>query len=215
MSELRRHILIASASLTAFAIAGAVLLSGTFGLTRPAIEQSENEAKARLLAQTLPGGGYDNDLVRAARPMASDPLLGNRREARYYTATLSGVPVAVVLEATAPDGYAGEIKLLIGILADGRIAGVRVVSHRETPGLGDYIEIAKNRWIRQFEGKALGAPAPDAWKVRKDGGQFDYLAGATITPRAVVKAVRKALEYHARHKDALFAGPAKETEHVQ
>ncbi len=215
MSELRRHILIASASLSVFAIAGAVLLSGTYGLTRPAIEKSENEAKAKLIAQTLPPGGFDNDLVRAARPLPVDPLLGNRHEGHYYPATKSGAPVAVVIEATAPDGYAGEIKLLVGILADGSVAGVRVVNHRETPGLGDYIEIAKNHWIRQFEGKALGTPAADAWKVRKDGGQFDYLAGATITPRAVVKAVRKALEYHARNKDTLLAGAGKETDHVQ
>jgi Na+-translocating ferredoxin:NAD+ oxidoreductase subunit G len=212
VSALRRHIIIASASLTAFAIAGAVLLSGTYGLTRPAIEKSENEAKARLIAQTLPTGGFDNDLVRAARPLASDPLLGNRRETLFYPATLSGAPVAIVLETSAPDGYSGEIKLLVGILADGRVAGVRVVSHRETPGLGDYVEIAKNPWIRQFEGKSLSAPDADAWK---DGGQFDYLAGATITPRAVVKAVRKALEYYAAHEDALLAGAGQETAHAQ
>lgn len=215
MNELRRHILIASASLTAFAIAGAVLLSGTYGLTRPAIDKSENAAKAMLIAQTLPPGGFDNDLVRAAQPLPVDPMLGNRRESHYYPATKSGAPVAVVIEATAPDGYAGEIKLLVGILADGHISGVRVVSHRETPGLGDYIEIAKNRWIRQFEGKNLGNPMIDAWKVRKDGGQFDFLAGATITPRAVVKAVRKTLEYYARHKDTLLAGTVEEAQRVQ
>lgn len=215
MSELRRHILIAAASLTAFAVAGAMLLSGTYNLTRPAIEKSENESKARLIAQTLPARGYDNDLVRDAQALPADALLGTRRAGLYYPARLAGKPVAVVLEATAPDGYSGEIKLLVGILADGRISGVRVVGHRETPGLGDYIEIGKNPWIRQFDGKALGTPPVEAWKVRKDGGRFDYFAGATITPRAVIKAVRKALEYYAAHRETLLAAPAKETDHVQ
>jgi electron transport complex protein RnfG len=215
MSVSRRHILVASASLTVFAVVGAMLLSGTYDLTRAAIEKSENEAKAKLIAQTLPAGGYDNDLVRDALPLPADPLLGARRAGQYYPARLAGQPVAVVLEASAPDGYSGEIKLLVGILADGRVSGVRVVSHRETPGLGDYIEIAKNRWIRQFDGKSLSKPPAGAWKVRKDGGQFDYVAGATITPRAVVKAVRKALEYYAAHRQDLLGAAGKETDHVR
>jgi electron transport complex protein RnfG len=213
MSELRRHITLASASLVAFSVVGAALLSGTFGLTRPAIEKSENEAKAQLLAQTLPGGAFDNDLVRSAKPLPVDARPDGKRAGDFYTASKAGRPVAVVIETTAPDGYAGEIKLLVGILADGKLSGVRVVSHRETPGLGDYIEIKKSRWIRQFEGKSLLSPPLDAWKVKKDGGQFDYMAGATITPRAVVKATRKTLEYFTRHRDELMSVPGKETDH--
>jgi electron transport complex protein RnfG len=115
----------------------------------------------------------------------------------------------VVLEAVAPDGYSGEIRLLVGIHADGRVAGVRVTAHRETPGLGDYIDPARGPWIRQFDGRSLADPLPDGWRVKKDGGRFDYLAGATITPRAVVKAVRRSLEYFAAHRDELLA-PTKQ-----
>jgi electron transport complex protein RnfG len=118
---------------------------------------------------------------------------------------MNDTPVAVVLEATAPDGYSGQIKLLIGITAAGKLSGVRVVSHKETPGLGDYIELAKSKWILLFDGKSLTAPNDGGWKVKKDGGQFDYMAGATITPRAVIKAVHHALQYATVQHDLLFA----------
>jgi hypothetical protein len=101
----------------------------------------------------------------------------------------------VVLEAIAPDGYSGEIRLLVGIHADGRIAGVRVTAHKETPGLGDYIDPARSPWIRQFDGRSLRPPARRPGKCARTAADFDYLAGATITPRAVVKAVRQALQY--------------------
>lgn len=197
-------------ALLAFAVAGTTLLSATFTLTHPAIERTEREAKLRLVAQTLPPGSFDNDLIRDTRPLAADPQLGLKRDGVAYVATRAGQPVAVVLEAVAPDGYAGEIKLLVGVFADGRVSGVRVATHKETPGLGDYIEIARSDWIRQFDGRSLTAPAADGWRVRKDGGQFDYMAGATITPRAVVKAVRRALDYFDANKTTLLARPAEE-----
>jgi electron transport complex protein RnfG len=123
-------------------------------------------------------------------------------------ATKDGAPVAVALEAVAPDGYGGEIRMLVGIRADGHIVGVRVTSHHETPGLGDYIDIAKSNWINQFVGKSVDDPPAEAWRVRKDGGQFDYVAGATITPRAVIKAVHKALRYFEKHRDELLRMPS-------
>ncbi|MFN3593706.1 MAG: electron transport complex subunit RsxG, partial [Thiobacillaceae bacterium] len=181
------------------------LLSGTFTLTRPQIIASQEAEKRARIAETLPAGSYDNDLVRAARPLPADPLLGLRQPGHYYLARKAGEPVAVVLEAAAPDGYGGEIRLLVGIRADGRITGVRVSGHKETPGLGDYIEAGKSRWIRTFEGRALGDPPSELWKVRKDGGVFDYMAGATITPRAVVKAVHKTLQYFEAHRAELLA----------
>lgn len=199
----------AGLTLLGFAVLGAALLAGTFTLTRDTIENTERATRLKLVAQTLPPGSFDNDLVRDARPLALDPLLGLRFPAEYYVARRAGEATAVVLDVVAPDGYAGEIRMLVGILADGRVAGVRVTSHRETPGLGDYIEIGRGDWIRQFEGKSLGQPPIPGWKVRKDGGVFDYMAGATITPRAVVKAVRHALDYFARHKSELLA-PATE-----
>lgn len=199
-----------SLALLVFSVVGAGLLSGTFNLTRPTIEITEQADKLALVTQTLPAGSHDNDLIRDARPLPADPLLGLKRSGLVYPASQSGQVNAVVLEAVAPDGYSGEIRLLIGIHADGRVAGVRVTTHKETPGLGDYIEVARSPWIKQFDGLGLGDPTPDQWKVRKDGGRFDSRAGATITPRAVVKAVRKALEYFAAHKTELLApNPAK------
>jgi len=117
----------------------------------------------------------------------------------------SGVPVAVILRFAAVDGYNGHIGLLVGIEADGRVAGVRVTSHRETPGLGDAIEIEKSDWVRGFEGRSLDAPAEAEWTVRRDGGAFDQFTGATITPRAVIKAVRLALAYHESHREQLYS----------
>jgi len=112
----------------------------------------------------------------------------------------------LVLEAIAPDGYSGKITLLIAIV-NGELAGVRVVSHNETPGLGDYIDAAKSDWIKQFDHASLTHPDSSAWKVKKDGGRFDYMTGATITPRAVVKAVHKALRYYEQHGAEIFSRP--------
>jgi electron transport complex protein RnfG len=152
----------------------------------------------------LPVGGYDNDLVKSARVLQPDPLLGLKRPGELYPAMQGDKQTAVVLEAIAPDGYAGEIKLLVGILPDGQLSGVRVTAHSETPGLGDYIDITKSKWIHIFDGKSLDTPKPDDWKVRKDGGTFDYMTGATISPRAVIKAVKHALEYYKQHKAELI-----------
>ena len=205
MTPILRETTSTGLALLVFSVVGAGLLSGTFTLTHPAIEQSEQADKRLLVNQTLPAGSYDNDLVRDARPLAADPLLGLKRPGLAYPARKDGQTVAVVLEAAAPDGYSGEIRLLVGILADGRVAGVRVTAHKETPGLGDYIDLARSTWVRQFDGKSLADPVPERWKVKKDGGQYDYRAGATVTPRAIVKAVRKALEYFAAHRSALLA----------
>lgn len=210
MIEFRNNILTTASALLIFSVAGAALLSGTFQLTRPAIERSELEAKTKLIAQTLPPGSFDNNLVKDARPLPIDPLLGQKHPGQAYPASRQGQPVAVVLEAAAPDGYSGEIRFLVGILADGSVAGVRVTGHRETPGLGDYIEVDKSPWIHEFDGRSLTNPQPVYWKVRKDGGRFDYMAGATITPRAMVKAVKKSLEYFQAHRAELLAAPAKE-----
>ena len=191
-------------TLLVFSVVCAGLLAGSYVATRPNIERSEQEEKMRLVAQALPPGSFDNDPVQDAQALPLDPLLGIKHPGLAYVAAQGRTPVAVVLEAIAPDGYAGEVKLLIGIRADGRIAGVRVTAHKETPGLGDYIDVTKSKWIHQFENKAMDDPPASDWKVRKDGGRFEYLAGATITPRAVVKAVHKALRYFETHKSELL-----------
>jgi electron transport complex protein RnfG len=113
--------------------------------------------------------------------------------------------VAAVFSVVARGGYAGDIELLVGVRADGRVAGVRVVEHHETPGLGDGIEADKSDWIRGFDGRSLGDPPREDWAVRRDGGDFDQFTGATITPRAVVEAVRDTLIYFEDHRDQVFA----------
>jgi Na+-translocating ferredoxin:NAD+ oxidoreductase subunit G len=187
-----------------FAVAGTALLAYTFDITRSTIEHNEELAKLALINQALPAGLYDNDLIRDQLMLPPDPLLGTDEPTQAYRATLQGRPVALVLEAIAPDGYSGKIKLLVAIRANGEISGVRVVAHNETPGLGDYIDIARNDWIKHFDHRSASEYSAEDWQVKKDGGKFDHMAGATITPRAVVKAVYKALQYFEQHRATLF-----------
>lgn len=197
-----------ASNLLLFAVASTALLAWTYELTRETIARSVENEKLKLIAQIAPPTTYDNDIMKDTVQLAADKLLGSD-ESIAYRGRLNNQPSIVVLQAIAPDGYAGKINLIVAIRSDGSISGVRVVSHRETPGLGDYIEIAKNSWITGFNGASLENRKAGEWKVKKDGGTFDYRAGATITPRAIVKTVHKALQYYAQHREELFAtGPA-------
>ncbi|MGE5387228.1 MAG: electron transport complex subunit RsxG [Betaproteobacteria bacterium] len=186
------------------------LLAGAYLWTKPAIEISEAEEKMKLIGEILPTSEYNNQLLEDTLSLPPTPALGLREASIVYRARKNGAPAAIVLETVAPDGYAGKIRLIIAIRADGRIVGVRVVQHKETPGLGDYIEPKKDKnkarpWVTQFENLSL-AEVPDAeWKVKKDGGRFDYYAGATVTPRAVVKAVHRAARFAADNREMLYA----------
>ncbi len=188
----------------AFAFVGTLLLAYVFIATRPPIEANEKEARLALFKQILPEKNYDNDLLSSQVRIAPNALLGNRLPSIANVATLHGKPAGVILEAVAHDGYSGDIKLLIAIRADGSISGVRVLTHKETPGLGDYIDIAHGNWIKLFNDESLQKTPEEKWQVKKDGGQYDYMVGATITPRAVVKAVLKALQYFAMNQQTLF-----------
>lgn len=191
-------------TLAAIAVLGVVLLTGIDQLTRDRIETQQRDAIARRLSQVLAADRYDNDLLHDVIEVTDAATFGHPGPARVYRARRAGQPVAVVMEVTAPNGYNGAIDLLVGILADGRISGVRVVSHRETPGLGDPIEVRRSDWITGFDGRSIDDPAPAAWAVRRDGGTFDQFTGATITPRAVVGAVRRALIYHQANRERLY-----------
>ncbi len=204
LPEISRSMLKNAAVLGLFAVVTVGLVAVTQQSTAQRIAEAEREAQVQALAQILPEGSYDNHLLDSRR-LVQDELLGNKSASPAYLATLQGQPSAVILQVTAPDGYSGSIKLLVGILADGRLAGVRALQHRETPGLGDKIERAKSPWIGTFTGKSLNDPGESGWAVKKDGGQFDQFAGATITPRAVVKAVHRALQYFDKHKAELLA----------
>lgn len=206
--QIVKHALVTAAILTLFTIIGTALLSSTYETTKAPIAQSEREAKLHLFSQVLPANLHDNDLLKDGVELPPSDMLGQHGTSMAYRARLQGQPTGVILEAIAPDGYSGEIKLLVGIGVDGTLTGVRVLAHKETPGLGDYIDLAHGDWIKNFDGLSLAKRNDDGWKVKKDGGQFDYMTGATITPRAVIKAVHKALQYFTSQRDTIFAAPA-------
>ena len=186
------------------------VLSSAYLLTRPAIEAAATGEKMKLIDEVLPRDRYDNQLLQDALALPPTPELGLDEASTAYRARRNGKVEALVLEAAAPDGYAGKIRLLIALGSDGALIGVRVTQHRETPGLGDYIEPKKDRnkerpWITQFNGLAPAAVDAHEWKVKKDGGRFDSVAGATVTPRAVIKAVRQAALYVEANRELLFA----------
>ena len=208
LPEISRSMLKNSLVLGLFAIVTVGLVAVLQQATAGRIANAEREAQVRALSEILPQGSYDNHLLDNSIQL-HDPLLGSKSPQTAYIALKDGQPSAVILRATAPDGYSGAIHLLIGIHADGRLAGVRVLGHRETPGLGDKIELAKSAWIRSFDGRSLSNPNEDGWAVKKDRGEFDQFAGATITPRAVVKAVHKALQYFDANQEQLFAAQVK------
>ncbi len=165
--------------------------------TGPEIAAAEARDLQQSLAQVLPGK-FDNDLLKD-----TVVLPGPEGEVTVYRARRAGQVEAVVFQVVGY-GYAGRIVCMLGVDRSGRILGVRVIKHAETPGLGDKIEPAKADWIHRFEGKFLGDPPPDKFAVKKDGGVFDQFAGATITPRAVVKAVKGGLEFFGREKARLL-----------
>jgi electron transport complex protein RnfG len=194
----------------AFTIVGTLSLAIIQRTTEAPISKAEAEVRMGLFTQILVPELYDNDLLQDEIKLSVGGELGNRDETSIYRARLKDKPTAVILEATAPDGYSGDIKLLVAIKADGEISGVRVLTHKETPGLGDYIDILHSEWIKQFDGQSLVKKNDDAWFVKKDGGQFDFTTGATITPRAVVKAVHKVLKFYSKNQQAIFETPTGE-----
>lgn len=203
LPEISRSMLKNSLVLGLFAIVTVGLVTLIQQATATRIEAAARDAQVRALGEILPPGSYDNHLLDNSIRL-HDPLLGSRNPQPAYIAMKDGQANAVILQATAPDGYSGAIRLLVGIRADGRLAGVRVLNHRETPGLGDKVELSKSSWILGFIGKSLSDPSETGWAVKKDRGEFDQFAGATITPRAVVKAVHNALLYFDQHRTELL-----------
>ena len=194
--------------LSLFAISTAAALAITNELTIGKVECNKQAALMASLNEVMPHDRHDNDLL-ADRITVSDPLLG-RNGHHIYRARQDGEPNGAVLEATAPDGCGGNIALIDGVDMQGKVQGVRVVPpHNETPGLGDKIETKKSGWIYRFNGLSLGNPADAGWAVKKDGGQFDSFTGATITPRAVVGAVHRALQYFDANQTAVFEAPSE------
>lgn len=180
------------------ALVGSALLAGIHELTRERVAAREHAQALARLAAVLPAALYDNDPLAQTRHL-TDERLGPGRQ-RIHSARRDGRVQAVAITATAADGYAGPIHFITGIDRNGRILGVRVLEHGETPGLGDPIETRRSDWIHGFAGRSLGDPPASGWTVRRDGGEFDQFTGATITPRALTRAIARVLEFHrARH----------------
>lgn len=198
----------ALASVTAIAVSAAVLVTGSYEISHERIEENRQAQLLRTLHQVLDPASHDNELTQNRRVVRDLELLGTSEPVEIFIATRAGRPVAALISSVAPRGFSGPIHLLIGIAADGTVTGVRVTSHTETPGLGDDIEIEKSDWILSFEGTSLSAPPLEDWAVRQDNGRFDAITGATVTPRAVVDAVKNTLLYFQRHKDELFSEPS-------
>ncbi|MEM9404083.1 MAG: electron transport complex subunit RsxG [Pseudomonadota bacterium] len=191
--------------LAVLAVACIALVELTHDLTREQIEANEQAFLEESLRPVLAGIDYDGALSDSTLIIPVPHDLPGNQPATVYRIFEDNAPLAALFVVVARDGYAGPIRLLIGITSDGRITRARVIEHRETPGLGDRIEADKSDWMNIFDGRSLQDPNEDNWKIRRDGGDFDQLSGASITSRAVVKALRETLIYLEANRDTVFA----------
>ena len=191
--------------LAVFAAITSVAIGWTYLATKDQIDTEVRRAEARQLLEIFPPETHDNDIVDDGFELVADtPLLGIREARQGYRVRRDDRVIGVILPATARDGYSGDIRALVGVRDDGTVAGVRVVAHRETPGLGDKVDLRKSDWILGFDDRSLSQPDLSGWNVEKDGGVFDQFTGATVTPRAVILATRRALEYARLNAETLF-----------
>ncbi|OZS44873.1 electron transport complex subunit RsxG [Photobacterium sanguinicancri] len=193
--------------LAIFALLATALVAVTNLLTQDRILEQQQKELLKVLNQVIPAESHDNELYKSCTLITNEQYLGTQAPMPAYLASKKGEPSGVAIEAIAPDGYNGAIKLIVGLDPMGVVTGVRILSHQETPGLGDKIEMRISHWIESFTGKKLAGENDPAWAVRKDGGEFDQFTGATITPRAVVKAVKNVSLYYTRHQQALLNQP--------
>lgn len=204
LESLRQRLDYQTYLLAAAGLVASLLLGFSDLATRGSIALRQQEDLLATLEQVLPAELHDNDLLHDIKTVA-DPSEKGLADTQVYIARKDGKPTAVAFKLTATGGYSGPIALVMGVDRDGTILGVRVVAHAETPGLGDKIEKAKSDWILAFAGHSLDNTTPERWRVKKDGGDFDQFAGATITPRAVVGGVHAGLAFFQRHRDELIS----------
>jgi electron transport complex protein RnfG len=208
MNSSNQKLIRSAASLAVVALIGTTLLAAVNELTAERIAEQERRVVLEQLGQIVKPERYDNRLQEDLIVVEDESHFPRGQSVTVYRARKDGEPTALVMKLAAVNGYNGTIRLLVGINADGSLCGVRVASHKETPGLGDAIEIEKSDWVLGFDGHSLQAPSAFSWAVKRDGGRFDQFTGATITPRAVVEAVRMALEYFQLNQAFLFEAPA-------
>ena len=193
--------------LALFAVVTTFLIAGAYLQTRDRIALSQRQAEERALLEIIPASRHDNSMLDDTLPISAG-VLGLRADKKIYLAIQDGETVAVIIPATAADGYSGDIDLIIGVNRDGTVAGVRVLNHKETPGLGDKVDLKKSDWVLGFNGRSLGNPDVPGWAVKRDKGVFDQFTGATITPRAVVGTTLEVLQYAKAQHKTLFANQA-------
>lgn len=197
-------------TLAAMAAVCTLLVAATFQLTAERIEANDKAWLERSLEPALSGVFFEGSVTESILEIPPPHDLPGNDTAIIYRVFAEGAPVAALFAVTARDGYAGPIRILVGVGIDGAVTGVRIVEHRETPGLGDRIDQSRSDWVYQFDGRSLGNPVEARWLLEVDGGEFDQLTGASVTPRAVIKAIRDTLLYFDANRDAIFAVPAIE-----
>lgn len=203
-SPLWKSMVKSAITLSLYTLVGIGLLLAVLHLTKKDIKLAEKQTILSSFNQVLPKILYNNHPLEDTETVTNSAYLGTSKPVTIYRARKNGQPVGVIFETIAPDGYSGNIYILMAVLANHTISGVRVLKHHETPGLGDKIEIKKSHWVTEFNGKSIQNSNDPAWHVKKDRGQFDQFTGATITPRAVVKAVKKGLLFVNQQGDKLY-----------
>lgn len=199
-----RNMIISAILLALFAITGTFFVSYTYENTIDRINENKRLALLKTFHVLISPTDHDNDIFTDIKQVTNKKLLGSKKPVNIYRARKNDEPIAVIINSVAPDGYNGNIELLVAIHYNGVLAGVRVVHHKETPGLGDAVEESRSDWITKFEQRSLTNPDKKGWGVKRDGGEFDQFTGATITPRAIVKAVYNTLSYYKEHRDSLY-----------
>ena len=202
----KNMIIKAAGTLALVALIGTTALVAMHDLTRERIIVQQRRAVLASLNQIIPQASYDNAMHEDYIDLQPSGLIHPRQPIRVYRARLGEKNIGLIMQVTAPDGYNGDIKMLVGIDVAGRILGVRILEHKETPGLGgDDIDAGKSDWILRFNDKSLVDPERDQWAVKADGGIYDQFSGATITPRAVVETVARTLDYFQLNQQSLFS----------
>lgn len=197
-------------TLAAIAAVCTTLVAFTYRMTDDRIVANQEAWLEQSLLPALGGLRFDGNIGDAKVTIPAPHDLPGSGDAVVYRVYTDDVPAAALFVVTARGGYSGPIRLLVGIDTDGLVTGVHVLEHRETPGLGDGIEASKSPWARQFDGRSLGDPALERWAIRRDGGEFDQLTGASVTPRAIVKAVKETLLYFDANRDSIFTASSRE-----
>ncbi len=204
MNVIQKQILTVGLVLAGFAIGATSIVTFTEANTRDKILDNERQTLLSAINSLVSSNEYNNDILTDIITQPKTQQLATKEDTTVYRARKDNEPVAAIFTSIAPNGYSGKITLLVGVYYDGTLAGVRVINHKETPGLGDKINEKKTDWILKFKGLSLINPIESKWAVKKDGGEFDQFTGATITPRAVITAVKKALQFFEQNRDELF-----------